>query len=65
MQVEKKIARGGFGLVEQVRMPDGAKWAKKTFSPAMPLSSIELEKLKKRFAREVNSTLSDLISIQC
>ena len=53
MQVEKEIARGGFGLVEQVRMPDGAKWAKKTFSPAMPLSSFELEKLKKRFAREV------------
>jgi eukaryotic-like serine/threonine-protein kinase len=52
--VEKEIARGGFGKVEQVRMPDGTRLAKKTFAPAMVVASpAELEKLKTRFSREV------------
>ena len=54
MLVEKEIARGGFGRVEQVRMPDGTTLARKTFSPAMAISSAaELEKLKTRFTREI------------
>lgn len=52
--VEKIIARGGFGLVEQLRHPSGAVLARKTFAPAIPISNPdELEKLKSRFRREV------------
>lgn len=54
MLVEKEIARGGFGRVEQVRMPSGVQVARKTFSPAMAIGSpAELQKLKTRFTREV------------
>ncbi len=54
MKVEKEIARGGFGKVEQVLMPNGTLRAKKTFSPAVgTVSPSELEKIKKRFSREV------------
>ena len=52
--VEKIIARGGFGLVEQLRQPGGVLLARKTFSPAIPISNPEeFEKLKSRFRREV------------
>jgi eukaryotic-like serine/threonine-protein kinase len=54
MIVEVEIARGGFGKVERVRLPDGSLVARKTFSPAMAFSSqADFEKLKSRFAREV------------
>jgi len=54
MIVEKEIARGGFGRVEQILMPGGHRVARKTFSPAMAVGSpLELQKLKTRFAREV------------
>jgi serine/threonine protein kinase len=54
MHVEHEIARGGFGRVEQVRLPDGTKAARKIFAPAMPLlSPAELDKLRVRFAREI------------
>jgi hypothetical protein len=33
MIIEKEIARGGFGRVERVRMPDGTVLAKKLFLP--------------------------------
>lgn len=54
MIVVREIARGGFGRVEQVRLSDGTLAAKKTFAPAVPVSTpAELQKLKQRFSREV------------
>ena len=54
MLVEKEIARGGFGRVEQILMPDGSRLARKSFSPSVPIASAaELEKLRSRFTREV------------
>jgi serine/threonine protein kinase len=52
--VVKTIAKGGFGHVEEVLMKDGARLARKTFSPNVTgLSSGDLAKLKARFEREV------------
>jgi eukaryotic-like serine/threonine-protein kinase len=53
----KKIAlidRGGFGRVDKVKTDDGSVVACKTFEPIITLSpQFDLEKLKKRFIREV------------
>lgn len=54
MEVVRNIARGGFGLVEEVRLQNGATVARKTFSPNMPVEDNDaLSKLRKRFEREV------------
>lgn len=53
-QVEHTIARGGFGVVDRVRMRDGVVLARKTFSPQFPgLDPGMLHKLRARFEREV------------
>jgi len=48
----REIDRGGFGVVEEVEIPDGARVARKTFCPQLGNSS-ELDLLKRRFSREV------------
>lgn len=54
LYVEQEIARGGFGVVERVRMGDGTLLARKTFAPQFPgLDSAILQKLRARFEREV------------
>jgi eukaryotic-like serine/threonine-protein kinase len=54
MEVIAKINRGGFGLVEKVRLNDGSIVARKTFSPSVPAQSYaDRQKLLKRFQREV------------
>jgi eukaryotic-like serine/threonine-protein kinase len=53
MKTLNEIARGGFGIVERVRLDDGRVVARKTFAPLMHLPDDELSKLRKRFQREV------------
>lgn len=54
MEVLEEINRGGFGLVERVRLGDGSAVARKTFDPTVPIASeADRAKLKKRFDREV------------
>jgi len=54
MKVIREINRGSFGCVEEVEMPDGTRIARKLFSPTFPVTSQqEIEKLIKRFKREV------------
>lgn len=55
MKVIEEIARGGFGRVDKIRMPDGTTYARKTFSPTGSFSDDELQKFKKRFIREVRT----------
>jgi hypothetical protein len=52
--VVEEISRGGFGRVELVQSADGTFWARKVFSPAPGvLVGADLDKLKRRFRREV------------
>ncbi|HRD65990.1 MAG TPA: serine/threonine-protein kinase [Candidatus Competibacter sp.] len=54
MIIIREINSGGFGRVEEVELEDGRHAAKKSFAPAfVPSTNDELEKLKKRFQREV------------
>lgn len=50
------IARGGFGVVEQVELADGRTAARKTFSPHPGFAHDEdlVEKARQRFVREVS-----------
>ncbi len=54
-KVVRQIARGGFGRVEEVRLDDGTRAARKVFdpSPRMNLAGPELAKAQLRFANEV------------
>lgn len=47
------IARGGFGIVERVRLPSGLIAARKTFKPGPMVPPSDYSKLKIRFKREV------------
>mgnify|MGYP001502791996 CR=1 FL=1 len=54
MKIIELINRGGFGRVEKVLLKDGSSGALKTFDPQFSVNTHdELEKLKKRFEREV------------
>ncbi len=55
MELLGPIARGGFGRIERVRLPDGRIVARKVFDPAPELASLSSEKLRKRFAHEVEA----------
>jgi serine/threonine protein kinase len=62
MRVITEIARGGFGRVEKVKLPDGTLAARKVYDPAPAiLSATDAGKLRKRFEREVRvqSSLPD------
>lgn len=65
IRVVREIARGGFGLVEEVRLPDGSRGARKTLDPGVPLSPADLDKFRERFRREVQiqSRLSSEIAL--
>lgn len=47
------IAQGGFGVIDKVRLDNGEIVAKKSFKPREYSSEEELQKLRKRFIREV------------
>jgi serine/threonine protein kinase len=48
------VNRGGFGVVERVRLDDGNIVARKTFDPSVPIrTDEERQKLIQRFTREV------------
>lgn len=49
----REIGRGGFGVVEEVAADNGARYARKTFAPNILVTAQDLEKLRKRFIREV------------
>ena len=51
MQVLETINHGGFGRVERVLLKQGQMGARKVFAPAVP--GDDVEKLRKRFEREV------------
>jgi eukaryotic-like serine/threonine-protein kinase len=54
--VIEQIARGGFGRVERIKAADGRTLARKVFDPSPELgvsSAADLEKLRRRFEREV------------
>jgi len=51
MRELRMINRGGFGVVHEVELPNGARLARKSFDPQV--SSAERDKLQKRFSREV------------
>lgn len=54
MIIESEISRGGFGRVDRVRLSDGTLAARKVFFPAYaPANESDVEKLRKRFRREV------------
>lgn len=53
MSTVRNIDRGGFGIVDEIVLPDGTHVARKTLDPLMPLTSSEMEKLEARFKREV------------
>jgi serine/threonine protein kinase len=57
MKVIETINRGGFGIIERVKMDDGSILARKTFSPdsTISLNPDLLEKLRQRFIREVKT----------
>jgi hypothetical protein len=52
MRVIREIQRGGFGRVDEV-VHNRRRYARKTFEPSIPTTPAELDKLKKRFDREV------------
>src|SRR5271163_3707831 len=54
MELLGQIARGGFGRIERVRLSDGRIVARKVFDPTSELASLNQEKLRKRFAHEVD-----------
>src|SRR5438270_9003247 len=48
------ISRGGFGRVERVQLEDGSVLARKVFDPQPYIQQVgDLQKLRKRFEREV------------
>ena len=54
MKTIRLIAQGGFGRVEEVRLKNGARAARKVFAPAFPIATAaEREKWLRRFQREV------------
>jgi eukaryotic-like serine/threonine-protein kinase len=53
MRKIRTIDRGGFGVVDEVRMPNGRHLARKSFDPQSVGASEDREKLLKRFIREV------------
>lgn len=54
MEIIETINSGGFGVVDKVRLNNGAIVARKTFNPSIPIrSEAEKKKLLKRFQREV------------
>lgn len=54
MEFVREIRSGGFGRVDHIRLPDGRDGARKTFSPKPGILTLqELEKVQKRFVREV------------
>lgn len=57
IEVIEEINRGGFGIVEKVRLSDGTVVARKTFSPISlaSLNDITLKKFRDRFIREVKT----------
>ncbi len=52
MKVVRLIDRGGFGIVHEVKTPEGKRFARKSFDP-QGVNADEQVKLKRRFAREV------------
>src|SRR5688500_6205005 len=66
MRILGDISRGGFGRVERIRLDDGTVVARKVFDPTPEvIAGTDLDKLKKRFKREVRvrSSLSEEFSI--
>ena len=55
MELLGQIARGGFGRIEKVRLDDGRVVARKVFDPASELASQNREKLRRRFAQEIEA----------
>ena len=54
MKVIEEINRGGFGLVEKIRLNNGTIVARKTFNPLPQIrESTDVNKLLRRFSREV------------
>ena len=49
----RQLGRGGFGVVDEVENVRGERLARKTFSPASYIPTDAVEKLRKRFKREV------------
>jgi len=55
MKAVREINRGGFGCVDEVELPTGARVARKRFLPAVPpANDQERDKLIARFRREVS-----------
>ena len=66
MDVIETINSGGFGIVEKVRLDDGAVVARKTFNPSVPIrSDKDRQKLLKRFRREVKIQSSFTSEVVC
>lgn len=64
MDFIENINHGGFGLVEKMQLDDGSYVAKKIFNPSVPIkSNDDLNKLLKRFEREVKYTWPLMIGI--
>lgn len=55
LKVIRQLGRGGFGVVEEVVDGSGNRFARKTFSPSPnnALDTATIDKLRKRFMREV------------
>lgn len=53
MKEIKQIGIGGYGIVHEVLMDDGQRFARKTFSKNQPMSQELLENVLKRFSKEV------------
>lgn len=53
MEVIRRINRGGFGIVEEVRLDDGRHVARKSYAPDIDSDTEGEAKLRQRFAREV------------
>lgn len=53
MNFIRRINNGGFGVVDEVEMPDGTRLARKTYAPSPAVSALADEpKLRTRFKRE-------------
>jgi len=52
MKKIRLIDRGGFGVVHEIELGDGTRAAKKSFDPQVS-TGVDLQKLERRFAREV------------
>ena len=54
MKILETIAETGFGRVERVQLKDGTVAARKVFAPKAEITQgVSVEKMRKRFAREV------------